>query len=78
MEKIEPCAMDELGQPANALLAAFSTPFAAICGCATAVAARTVAKIADRKIGLILTAMWWALMDSNHRPTDYESAALTG
>lgn len=20
---------------------------------------------------------WWALMDSNHRPTDYESAALT-
>jgi hypothetical protein len=21
--------------------------------------------------------MWWALMDSNHRPTDYESAALT-
>ena len=21
--------------------------------------------------------IWWALMDSNHRPTDYESAALT-
>ena len=21
--------------------------------------------------------LWWALMDSNHRPTDYESAALT-
>src|SRR5271170_6738194 len=53
METIEPCAMDELGQSTSALLAAFSTPFAAIWGCAAPRATRTIAKIDTPAIVLI-------------------------
>jgi hypothetical protein len=43
--------MYELGQPTSALLAAFSTPFVAICGCAAAVVTNAIAKIENQTIG---------------------------